>query len=74
MVKVIQEKDKQINQYKQSEGRLNLVISNQTAIEEAAAVRYKALEKKYKSEVRVGRFKVILIGGLAAFAIYQTIK
>lgn len=71
---VMEQKDKQLSTYKENEGRLNLVIGNQQLVQKSAEQRYKQLEKKYKTAVRVGRFKVVLLIGAAAFGIYKTIK
>lgn len=74
MVKIIQSKDASIQECKQTQGRLNQVISNFSAMEKSSEIRYDTLKKKYKREVRAGRFKLLLLGGAIAYGIYQSIK
>lgn len=71
---ISEQKDLKLREYKDSESRLNLIISNQSALNREVDLRYKALEKEYKREVRAGRFKLVLLGGAVAFALYQTFK
>lgn len=72
--KRIAKKDSAIQEYKDSENRLQTVIGNYSAMQKADQKRYSDLEKKYKKEVRAGRFKLVLMGGAIAFALYKTIK
>lgn len=74
LVKVIQTKDASLNEAKHTESRLNLVISNYNAMQKSDVARYQDMEKKYKREVRAGRFKIVLLGAAGAFILYQTFK
>lgn len=71
---ISEQKDAKILEYKDSENRLHLIISNYSALQLADKTKYRELERNYKKEVRAGRFKLVLMGGLAAFAIYKSIK
>jgi hypothetical protein len=72
--KINEQKEFKIQEYKDSEARLNNVISNYAAMQDAQESRYREMEKKYKREVRMGRFKLVLLGGVIAYGIYQSIK
>ncbi len=50
------------------------IIANHQVISKAKDQKYDDLNKKYKGSVRVGRFKVVVIVGLVAYGIYQSIK
>lgn len=72
--KVIGQKDEKISEYRDSESRLNMIIGNFSAIQRSDKIKYSQLEKKYRKEVRAGRFKLVLAGGAIAFALYKTFQ
>ena len=74
MVKIIQQKDDQIREDQDVIGRLNLVVNNHSAMQKMQETKYQNLQKQYTRSVRAGRFKIVLLVGVAAFGIYQTFK
>lgn len=74
LLKAVQLQDKTVEDLRQNEARLMEVISTISVLQRSQSDNYQALEKKYKREVRAGRFKLVLLGGAVAFGIYQTLK
>lgn len=72
--RISHQKDLKLQEYKESEDRYKVVVGNYSAMQQADKKRYSDLEKKFKKEVRAGRFKVVLLGGALAFGIYKTLK
>jgi len=72
--RTVNEKDGQIKDCQDSRNRLGLVISNYQAQQATDKDRQGALEKLYKKQVRAGRFKIVIIGGLAALTAYKLLK
>jgi hypothetical protein len=70
---IVEMKEKQENA-KQTEGRLNTVISNYGVLNQMQVDRYNDLQKKYKRQVRLGRFEVVLIGAAVTYALFQTLR
>ncbi len=72
--KVVSSKDEQLRDCQDSRNRLNLVIANYQSLQQSDKASYSGLENLYKKEVRAGRFKLVLIGGLIALTGYAFLK
>jgi hypothetical protein len=64
----------QLNIIEERERNLKLALDGQTLLINDWKNRFEESEKLRKRSVRAGRFKVVLIGGALAFAIYQSLK
>lgn len=71
---IIKRKDEQITEQKETIVRLTTMNTLQTGIQKEVDLRYKDLERKYKKEVRAGRFKIVLLTGALAGAGYLLLK
>lgn len=71
---IIIAKDQQISGGETRERNLNTIITSQDLQIQSWKDRYDESQKLLKRSVRVGRLKVVLIIGVAAYGIYQTFK
>jgi predicted nuclease with TOPRIM domain len=72
--KEVSKKDSMLTERDGSINNLKLINSDYEALRQNDQLKYKDLEKKYKGQVRLGRFELVLLGGSIAFGIYQTFK
>lgn len=71
---IIKTNQQMITGLQQREKNLEQMVNNQRIITSDWEAKYKEAEKLRKRSVRWGRFKVVVIGGLAGFLIYQSVK
>lgn len=71
---ILKQKDAIITSYQNTNLKNEQIIANHQAIYKAQEQQYKDLEKKYKRSVRAGRFKIVLMAGMAVGAGYLLLK
>ena len=71
---VIESQSKIISSCEREVNNLNEIGKNKDALYSQLQTDYKALEKKYKGSVRLGRFYLVVAVGAVGFGLWQMLK
>ena len=71
---VIESQSKIISSCEREVNNLNEIGKNKDALYSQLQTDYKALEKKYKGSVRLGRFYLVVAVGAVGFGVWQMLK
>ena len=71
---VIESQSKIISSCEREVNNLNEIGKNKDALYSQLQTDYKALEKKYKGSVRLGRFYLVVAAGAVGFGVWQMLK